>query len=146
MASRLKESTLPHEISQTARNRSTTSQEAAALTAATLTLMATRSSELRGRTATNAGTARSSDQKVGFENATPTGIARTTGAASTASRRRNVSASSPRTSHEIGMATTSTIPPTSAGSTIPDDRHSNQKCAEAALANALRRAGMASAI
>ena len=41
------------------------------------------------------------------------------------------------------MMTTSTTPPTSAGNTIPDDRHSNQKCAAAGFANALRRVGAA---
>jgi hypothetical protein len=62
-----------------------------------------------------------------LENAIPTGIARTTGAANAASSRRTVSAASLRISHDIGRMTTSIRPPTSAGNTIPDERHSNQK-------------------
>ena len=66
MASRLKPSRLPHDDSQTVTNASITSQENTALAAATFTLIATRSAELKGRTATKAGIARSSDQNVGF--------------------------------------------------------------------------------
>ena len=146
MASRLTDSRFAHSDSHTATKESSTSHESATLAAATFTFAATRSSALSGRTATKAGTARSSDQNVGLENAAPTGMARTTGVASAASRRRNVSAASCRTSHDIGMTATRTTAPTSVGSTIPELRHSNQKWAAAGVANGLRLVGDASAI
>src|SRR5262245_49365522 len=68
-ASRLTESRLAHANSHAVTSTSTTNHESAALNAATFTLIATKSSELRGRTATNAGTARSSDQNAGLQNA-----------------------------------------------------------------------------
>src|SRR5688572_9869145 len=127
MASGLNESRFAHSDSHTATNVSSTSQESATLAAATFTLVATRSSSLNGRTATNAGTARSSDQYVGLENAAPTGSARTTGVASAPSRSRIVSPPSLRISHDIGAMTSTTTPATSTGNTIPEHRHSNQK-------------------
>src|SRR5687768_11628541 len=127
MARRLNDSRFAHSDIQAATNDSNTSQESTTLAAATFTLVATRSSALSGRTATNAGTARSSDQNRGLENAAPTGSARTTGVASAPSRSRIVSPPSLRISHDIGAMTSTTTPATSTGNTIPEHRHSNQK-------------------
>src|SRR5262245_20192652 len=87
IASWLTESSVGHVESQTASSRSSTTHEITALSAATFTLIATRSSELNGRTATNEGTARSSVQNTGLQKATPTGTARTIGEASATSSR-----------------------------------------------------------
>src|SRR6266498_2566362 len=102
MAKRLTPSRFAHAVNHTVRNAITASQVSATLTTATFTLMATRSSELSGRTATKAGIDRSSDQSVGFENARPTGTASTIGVASVASSNCMVAAPSPRTAHDIG--------------------------------------------
>src|SRR5262245_29177473 len=114
-----------------------TAQESATLTAATSTLIATRSSELNGRTATNAGTCRSSDQKVALAKAIPTGTARTIGVASANSSSRNVPAASSRAVHDAGAKTTRMDPATRAGNTRPEVRHSYQNCAAHGVANAL---------
>jgi hypothetical protein len=111
--------------SQTKINASTRNHEAAVLTAAAFILIVTISDVLSGRTATNWGIDRSADQKSGFENALPTGKARTIGMARVVTRIRRVLAASVRAFQESGTTTKPSSPAVKSGNTNPERRHSN---------------------
>src|SRR5437867_5759812 len=72
--------------SQTDKNTRVRSHASAALSAATFNLITTKSSVDSGRTARKGGTAKSGDQKSGFDNPLPTGKARSRGMARIAAR------------------------------------------------------------
>src|SRR5262245_28031791 len=124
---RLTESRFAQRGNQIPTNASTSNHDTTTLAIATFSLMAMMSSSVKGSTATNGGTDKSSDQNVGLANAIPTGTASTIGVANVPTGSGKVWAASSRTSQESGPRMTTSTPPTRIGSASPEHRHSNQK-------------------
>src|ERR1043166_2604996 len=111
---------------QTERKASTSSQETAALRAATFILITTISPVASGRTATNGESDKSRDQKSGLENPLPAAAATITGIARVQARIHKVVPRSSRRCQETGPMTSTSIAPIESGNSQPMRRHSNQ--------------------
>src|SRR5215468_8829210 len=122
----ISESRFAQEGIQTKRNAMTSNHAIAVLQALTFNFTMTISSVAIGRNAVNDESARSVDQKSGFEKPFPTGRARTIGMIITAKRICNVLSASFRMYHESGPITVQINPPIISGNTTPERRHSNQ--------------------